>query len=87
MTQPTRFSCGNGDGMFESEDGFWVAFSDYEIALNSERNLLQNMLNESIKKGRDGFESYNDLIINTQDINALTRVIELLNANTINPIF
>jgi hypothetical protein len=40
MENVTRYTCGAGDGMFESKEGYYVDYADYKILLDKYNQAL-----------------------------------------------
>ncbi len=41
MENVTRYTCGAGDGMFESKEGYYVDYADYKILLDKYNQALR----------------------------------------------
>ena len=41
MKKVQRYSCGNGEGMFDSKKGYWVTHEDYKNLLDKYNELKQ----------------------------------------------
>ena len=41
MEEPKRYSCGNGEGMFDNENGYWISYKEHLIIVNK---LLREQL-------------------------------------------
>jgi hypothetical protein len=40
MENVTRYTCGAGDGMFESKEGYYVDYTDYKVLLDKYNQAL-----------------------------------------------
>ena len=40
MEEPKRYDCGNGDGMFDSDKGYWISYEEHKAIVNK---LLEDM--------------------------------------------
>tara|TARA_R100001015_G_scaffold15993_1_gene7879 strand:+ start:1869 stop:2027 length:159 start_codon:yes stop_codon:yes gene_type:complete len=38
-----RHSCGNGEGMFPDENGYWVSYEEYKKVLSKYKKLKRNI--------------------------------------------
>ena len=34
MEEPKRYSCGNGEGMFDSDKGYWISYKEHQEIVN-----------------------------------------------------
>ena len=46
MEKINRYDCGNGDGMFDDDTGYWVTYEDYKSLLDKYEDLVSK--NESL---------------------------------------
>ncbi len=47
MKNIQRYSCGNGEGMFDEKEGYWVTYEDYKNLLDK-YNELNQVKNNSV---------------------------------------
>ena len=49
MENVNRYDCGNGDGMFDDNKGYWVTHEDYKKLLDEYNKLASTMGGVSIE--------------------------------------
>ena len=50
MENIQRYSCGNGEGMFDAKEGYWVTYEDYKNLLDK-YNALKQVKNNGVLDG------------------------------------
>lgn len=40
MKEPKRYSCGNGEGMFDNEKGYWVSYKEHLEIVNKLKEAI-----------------------------------------------
>jgi cold shock CspA family protein len=61
MKDIDKFTCGNGEGMFKSDNGTWVHISDVNQRVIEELEKYKRMM-EEVRDGRED-HSLNDFIV------------------------
>ena len=41
MKKVERYTCGNGEGMFDDEKGYWVTYEDYKALLDKYETFVK----------------------------------------------
>jgi hypothetical protein len=66
MQKIKKYSCGNGDGMFEVENGNWIEFSEYQ-KLNTKLGSIHDIVDkQNFNEDSDLHEIYK--ILNNEKI-------------------
>lgn len=66
MKKVQRYSCGNGEGMFDSKKGYWVTHEDYKNLLDKYNELKQVKNNGVLDDVINLFPSYDEALEEAQ---------------------
>jgi len=40
MEEPKRYSCGNGEGMFDDKKGYWISYKEHQEIVNKLKKAI-----------------------------------------------